>query len=112
MKYTIIIFLVLSILVLFACKKAQPTITIVPGSFLVDVRTVEEFKQGSVPTAINIPLDQVEARISEFNNKENIVVFCRSGNRSGQAKTILEKNGIKNIQNGGSWGNVKKILGK
>ena len=112
MKNIIILIVVLGVLALLACKKAGPSINISPNSFLVDVRTAEEFKQGSVPNAVNIPLDQVEARLSEFDNKDDIIVFCRSGNRSGQAKTILEKNGHKNVQNGGAWQNVNKQLSK
>jgi len=37
-------------------------------------------------------------------------VFCRSGNRSGQAKMILEQNGIKNVVNGGTWQNVSQFV--
>jgi rhodanese-related sulfurtransferase len=51
-------------------------------------------------------LDTVASQISKFKNKKNIVVFCRSGNRSGQAKSILEANGISNVTNGGTWENV------
>ncbi|MEN9486904.1 MAG: hypothetical protein RIR56_592, partial [Bacteroidota bacterium] len=40
------------------------------------------------------------SRINEFKGKPAVVVFCRSGNRSGQAKEILENNGIKNVING------------
>jgi len=80
--------------------------------FFVDVRTPGEFSQGSVTGAVNIPLDQVQARIGEFKGKEEIVVFCRSGNRSSQAKTILEQNGITNVINGGSWEDVKKTYNK
>ena len=78
--------------------------------FLVDVRTPEEFKEGSVPGAINIPLNTVPDQLSKFKGKDAIVVFCRSGNRSGQAKEILERNGVSNVYNGGSWGNVDRIL--
>ena len=77
------------------------------GAFLVDVRTPEEFAMGSAPGAINIPLDKVAARMKEFEGKENIVVFCRSGNRSGQAKQILEASGHKEVINGGTWQNVR-----
>ena len=70
------------------------------GALMVDVRTPEEFASGSVKGAINIPLDEVENRINEFKGKPAVVVFCRSGNRSGQAKEILENNGIKNVING------------
>ncbi len=74
--------------------------------FLVDVRQPTEFKSGSVKGAVNIPLGEVWERIKEFQNKENIVVFCRSGGRSSQAATILKQNGIENVTNGGTWQNV------
>ena len=75
-------------------------------TFLVDVRMPSEFAGGSAKGAVNIPLDMVASQISKFKNKKNIVVFCRSGNRSGQAKSILEANGISNVTNGGTWDNV------
>jgi rhodanese-related sulfurtransferase len=55
-------------------------------------------------------LDKISSQIEKFKNKNNIVVFCRSGNRSGQAKSILERNGITNVINGGSFGNVKQYI--
>ena len=70
------------------------------GAFVVDVRTPEEFAEGSVAGAVNIPLDEVESRVEEFRNKPSVVVFCKTGNRSGQAKEILEKNGVKSVTNG------------
>lgn len=70
------------------------------GAFVVDVRTPAEFAEGSVPGAVNIPLNEVESRVAEFKNKPSVVVFCKTGNRSGQAKEILEKNGVKSVTNG------------
>ena len=70
------------------------------GAFLVDVRTPGEFASGSAKGAVYIPLDVVKDQISKFRNKKNIIVFCRSGNRSGQAKSILEANGVNNVTNG------------
>lgn len=78
--------------------------------FLVDVRSVAEFASGSVKNAVNIPLDQIGPQISKFKNKKNIVVFCRSGNRSSMAKIILEKNGINDVTNGGSLQNMQKYI--
>src|SRR5690606_40268929 len=52
---------------------------------------------------LNIPLDSIAAQISKFKGKPHIVVFCRSGSRSAQAKNILERNGIANVINGGTW---------
>lgn len=82
------------------------------GAFLVDVRTPEEFAMGSVPGSVNIPLDEVPTRVKEFKGKGEIVVFCRTGNRSGQAKRFLEAQGIQNIINGGSWQNVHQYVKK
>ncbi len=79
------------------------------GALLVDVRTPSEFKSGSVPGAINIPLSDIGNELEKFKNKESIIVFCRSGNRSSQAKSILERNGIGNVYNGGTWQNVDEL---
>ena len=80
------------------------------NSYLVDVRTPSEFASGSVKGAVNIPLDKISGQLSKFKGKKNIVVFCRSGNRSGQAKSILEKNGFDNVVNGGTWQNVNSLI--
>lgn len=79
------------------------------GATLIDVRTAKEFAGGSVDGAINIPLSEVESKLSEFRGKKDIVVFCRSGNRSGQAMQILQNNGFTNVTNGGGWKSVKEI---
>lgn len=78
--------------------------------FLVDVRQPDEFRGGNVKESVNIPLGEITKRIGEFKNKENIVVFCRSGNRSAQAAAILKQNGISNVTNGGTWQNVAAIV--
>lgn len=80
------------------------------GAFLVDVRTPGEFAEGHVKGSVNIPLDRVASQLSQFKNKKNIIVFCRSGNRSSQAKSILEANGITNVINGGTWASVNQYV--
>ena len=82
------------------------------GAFLVDVRSSDEFAEGNVKKSTNIPLDQISSNLDKFKGKEKIVVFCRSGNRSGQAKAILEQNGFTNVTNGGSWQDVKAVINK
>jgi rhodanese-related sulfurtransferase len=81
------------------------------GAFLVDVRSPGEFASGSVKGAVNIPLDKVGSQLAKFKGKKNIVVFCRSGNRSGQAQGILEQNGFQNVINGGTVDNVGQCIG-
>jgi phage shock protein E len=84
--------------------------TIDEGAFLVDVRTPGEFNSGHVKGSVNIPLDSITHQLPKFKNKKNIIVFCRSGNRSGQAKTILEQNGFTNVVNGGTWQDVNQYI--
>jgi phage shock protein E len=84
--------------------------SIAEGAFLVDVRTPGEFAQGHVKGSVNIPLDSVTHQLSKFKNKKNIIVFCRSGNRSSQAKSILEQNGFTNVVNGGTWEDVNQYV--
>ena len=79
-------------------------------AFLVDVREPYEFAEGSVKGAVNIPLSSIPASLDAFCGKKDIVVFCRSGNRSAQAAGILKANGIGNVVNGGSWQQVQKML--
>lgn len=79
--------------------------------FLVDVRTPAEFSQGHPKGAVNIPLDRLGSSLSKFKDKKEIVVFCRSGARSSQAKSLLSANGITNVTDAGSWDNVAKYTG-
>ncbi len=82
------------------------------GAFMVDVRTSQEFAEGNVKGSINIPLDKVPNQLIKFKDKKHIIVFCRSGNRSSQAKSILEQNGFTNVTNGGTWQNVNRFANK
>jgi len=81
------------------------------GAKLVDVRTQLEFSRGSAEGAINIPLSEIKQRANELKQEKDIVVFCRSGNRSGKALQILKAQGIHSVVNGGSVGQVRKMLG-
>ena len=76
---------------------------------IVDVRTPAEFMGGHVNGSVNIPLQEIPARLSEFKKMENIVLCCASGNRSGQAASFLKQNGI-DCTDGGSWLMCKMVL--
>jgi len=80
------------------------------GAFLVDVRTPGEFVSGHVKGSVNIPLDKIQHQLGKFKNKKNIIVFCRSGARSSQAKSILQQNGFTNVINGGTWTSVNQYV--
>lgn len=65
------------------------------GAALIDVRTVGEFASGHLEGARNLPLSQLPARMVELGDKNApLVVYCRSGARSGQAKRLLERAGF------------------
>ena len=70
---------------------------------LVDVRTPIEFQAGSVVGAINIPMNEVVARIDELKKNQPLIVFCRSGNRSEQVMHYLRNQGVTEVWNGGGW---------
>lgn len=79
------------------------------GALIVDVRTPDEFASAQFHGAINIPLSELDKNLQLFGDKEmKIVVYCRTGNRSGQAKNILEKNGFTNVINGGGLSDMLK----
>ena len=59
------------------------------GTFVLDVRTVEEWNEFHAPNSTLIPLDELSTRINELPRDQEIVVVCRSGNRSQQARDIL-----------------------
>ena len=90
--------------------KQDLTVIINEGAFLVDVRSPREFAQGHVKGSVNIPLDSIPSQLSKFKNKKHIIVFCRSGNRSSQAKSYLEQNGFTNVVNGGTVEIVKQFV--
>lgn len=80
------------------------------GAIIVDVRTPQEYNEGHIRDSINIPLQQLDARISTLKKKgKPVITCCRSGGRSRRAKAILEKNGVKTI-NGGGWGALNYMI--
>ena len=102
-------------------KKIEPTVVYAKGQYvkitsdqavemmkkeknyvIVDVRTPEEYKEGYIPNAINIPLDTIDNYNSQ--NVENlkdknqlIMVYCRSGRRSAEAAKKLLAKGYMNV---------------
>jgi rhodanese-related sulfurtransferase len=67
------------------------------GAFVLDVRTVEEWNEFHAPNTTLIPLDQLASRLSEVPRDREIVVVCRSGNRSQQGRDILLNAGFENV---------------
>ncbi len=70
-----------------------------PELVVLDVRTAKEFADGHVPGAVNISHDELEDRIRELDESrdKDVVVYCRSGRRTGIALGILERAGFKRL---------------
>lgn len=69
---------------------------------VVDVRSPQEFAGEHFPGAINISLEQVAQKVNEFKEMPTpIITYCRSGNRSGVAVSMLKQAGIADVINGG-----------
>ena len=64
---------------------------------ILDVRTVSEYEENHIENAINIPIDELQIRLDELNNRNKILVYCRTGNRSSTAIEILIEAGYTEI---------------
>ncbi len=68
------------------------------GARLLDVRTPQEFTAGHIQGAVNIPIAELERRLSEVGPKETpVVVYCASGARSAAATRLLRGKGWQQV---------------
>lgn len=67
------------------------------GAYVLDVRTQEEWNDFHAPNTTLIPLDQLPSRLNEIPHDREIVVVCRSGNRSQQGRDILLNAGFQQV---------------
>jgi len=67
------------------------------GAFVLDVRTLEEWNEYHAPNTTLIPLDQLPSRLNEVPRDRQIVVVCRSGNRSQEGRDILLNAGFEQV---------------
>jgi len=68
-----------------------------PDMVILDVRTPSEFDDGHIEGAINIPVDYLAERLDELSKDDELLVYCRTGNRSARAVEILDDNGFTKI---------------
>ncbi|MGB2045681.1 MAG: rhodanese-like domain-containing protein [Porticoccaceae bacterium] len=82
------------------------------NKIIIDVRTQEEWTAGHLASAQHLPLELISEGIADVieDKDQAIYVYCRSGNRSGQAKLILDAMGYKNVTNAGSLQNASELL--
>lgn len=69
------------------------------NDLLIDVRTPEEYAKGTIPDAVNIPVDELRNRMNELPKEKSIYIFCQVGIRGYLAQRILLQNGYENVRN-------------
>lgn len=70
-----------------------------PGIVLLDVRTQLEHDEDALDGSVLIPIDEIAARVSEIDKDATYLLFCRSGNRSGQVYDYLKSEGYTKLFN-------------
>jgi len=80
------------------------------GAVILDVRTKDEFKSGSIEGSMNIPLMELGGHLKELKRNEfPVIIVCQSGARSGMAFDILRQNAV-NVYDGGGWRQLNALL--
>ena len=76
---------------------------------IIDVRTPEEYATSHAESAILLPIQDIErGKLPQGKKSDPIALYCRSGNRSSQAKIMLEKQGYTNVTDLGGLSDLKK----
>ena len=70
-----------------------------PGVYLLDVREPDEYAAGHIPGITLIPMGEVASRLTELPRDKEIIVTCRTGNRSSQIADLLREQGFTNVHN-------------
>lgn len=82
-----------------------------PSTVIIDVRNSWEFETEHIYGAKNIPLEEIPYKVDDLKTLQAPVIFyCRSGNRSGMAVSILKQNGLTDIYNGGGLVDIQSLL--
>jgi phage shock protein E len=99
-------------------RKALFALLLLAGSTLlraepvyIDVRTVQEYSADHIDGDLNLPLAEidVEALAERFGTDAELVLYCRTGNRSGQAMAKLVAAGFSNVSNAGGIDDIRKL---
>lgn len=106
----VVLFFVLKRLSFVSAKQAVQLLQ--EGAAIVDVRSEDEFKSGSVAGAVNIPLGtiSIEAPRQLPDKSRPLLLHCLSGGRSGIARGQFKRMGYTNVFNLGSFGRADQIV--
>lgn len=110
-----------------SCEKQLQTVDVTQfselanesGATVIDVRTPEEYSSGHITNAVNSDFSnqaQFEQYLNSLDKNARYLIYCRSGNRSGQALKLMEEKGFTHVSNlsGGiiAWQSANMIMSK
>ena len=67
--------------------------------YVLDVREQSEYDEKHIPNVTLLPMSEIQSRLDEIPTDKEVIVTCRSGNRSGQVTQFLKENGFDNVHN-------------
>jgi len=81
---------------------------------VIDVRTTEEYRSGHIGGAVHVPYEIIGDKIAALSadKERDIVLYCRSGRRSGIAQKALQGMGYTRVVNAGGIDEYRKVLGQ
>ena len=97
---------------LAGCASTEP-VDISADTVIIDVRTPGEFASGHLEGAVNIDIQSPDfaAQVMELDKDGEYFIYCRSGNRSGQAISQMDKMGFTDMTNGGGVQQASDLSG-
>ncbi len=108
--WIVIVIVIVAAILLLRGRGANPSTVrekLSRGAMVIDVRTPDEYDSGHYEGATNIPVSDLQGRLSEIGDRQKpIVVYCASGIRSAQAAKILVAAGFRDVTNAGTLGNL------
>ena len=81
----------------YNCKFVEEIMSM--GGQLIDVRSTVEFSQGSLDGAVNMPIESFQSLKDDIDNTKPVLLYCRTGARSGMVKNYLDKLGFSQVHN-------------
>ncbi|NLI04081.1 MAG: rhodanese-like domain-containing protein [Actinomycetaceae bacterium] len=101
------------VLGLSACSASADPVEVGPDTVVIDVRTAAEYDAGHLEGATLLDLNsgEFQAELPSLDPAGEYIVYCRSGNRSGQATKMMEDAGFENVTDLGSMENASEATG-
>ena len=113
MRRLLLILIVSTLALLTACSggadAGEVEQRIADGAVVIDVRTPAEYEAGHLDDALNIDFNapDFKGQIGKLDRDGSYVVYCKSGNRSGQAKAVMDQMGFTDVYDGGAYSDLR-----